>query len=100
MKEELADNETLRKKVADILSTLNNTQGKESINSTDGDCVKIHSRQGSHAGYNAQTAVDEKHGLIVSSDIANENTDIHQFAKQVNNAKTIAAILIVPFLPL
>jgi transposase len=86
MKEELADNETLRKKVADILSTLNNTQGKESINSTDGDCVKIHSRQGSHAGYNAQTAVDEKHGLIVSSDIANENTDIHQFAKQVNNA--------------
>jgi len=85
MKDELADNKTLRKKVADILSKLSK-EGKESINATDCDCVKIHSRQGSHAGYNAQTVVDEKHGLIVSSDVVKENFDNHQFAKQVNNA--------------
>jgi transposase len=85
MKEELSDNKTLRKKVADILSKLNK-EGKESINATDCNCVKIHSRQGSHAGYNAQTVVDEKHGLIVSSDVVNENFDNYQFAKQVNNA--------------
>ena len=85
MKEELSDNKTLRKKVTDILSKFNK-EGKESINATDCDCVKIHSRQGSHAGYNAQTVVDEKHGLIVSSDVVKENFDNHQFAKQVNNA--------------
>jgi transposase len=85
MKEELSDNKTLRKKVTDILSNLSK-EGKESINATDCDCVKIHSRQGSHAGYNAQTAVDEKHGLIVSSDVVKENVDNRQFAKQVNNA--------------
>jgi hypothetical protein len=85
MKEELADNKTLRKKVVDILSKLNK-EGKEFINATDCDCVRIHSRQGSHAGYNAQTVVDEKHGLIVSGDVVNDNFDNHQFAKQLDNA--------------
>ena len=85
MKKELADNETLRRKVVDILNKLN-TQGKESTNATDSDCTKIHGRQGSHAGYNVQTVVDEKHGLIVSSDVVNENNDIHQFSEQVEQA--------------
>ena len=66
MKKELADNEKLRAKVVDILNTLK-TEDKKSINSTDPDCTKIHGRQGSHAGYNAQTVVDEKHGLIANA---------------------------------
>ena len=61
-------------------------EDKKSINSTDPDCTKIHGRQGSHAGYNAQTVVDEKHGLIVSSDVVNENNDLHQFAEQIEQA--------------
>jgi transposase len=85
MKKELSDNKTLRAKVIDILDKLK-SEDKNSINATDCDCVKIHSRQGSHAGYNAQTVVDEKHGLIVSSDVVKENFDNRQFAKQVNNA--------------
>jgi len=85
MKEELADNKTLRTKVIDILDKLK-AKDKSSLNSTDYDCTKIHGRQGSHAGYNAQTVVDEKHGLIVSGDIVSENTDIHQFASQVEQA--------------
>lgn len=86
MKEELADNETLRRKVVDVLNKLN-TQGKESINATDSDCTKIHGRQGSHAGYNVQTVVDEKYGLIVSSDVVNENNDLHQFSEQIKQAQ-------------
>lgn len=85
LKEELADNKKLRAKVADILNTLN-AQDRKSINSTDSDCTKIHGRQGTHAGYNAQTVVDEKHGLIINSDVVNENNDIHQFAAQIEQA--------------
>jgi transposase len=85
MKKELADNQKLRAKVADILNALK-AEDKKSINSTDSDCVKIHGRQGSHAGYNAQTVVDEKHGLIANSDVVNENNDLHQFSSQIGQA--------------
>ncbi len=85
MKKELSDNETLKAKVVEILNKLN-TEGRKSINSTDQDCAKIHGRQGSHAGYNVQSVVDEKHGLIVSSDVVNENNDLHQFAEQIEQA--------------
>jgi len=85
MKEELKDNETLRSKVQDILSELE-AEDKKSTNTTDPDCTKIHGRQGSHAGYNMQSVVDQKHGLIVNSDVVNENTDYHQFAEQIEQA--------------
>jgi len=85
MQEELADNQKLRAKVADILNSLA-AEDRKSINAVDPDCTKIHGRQGSHAGYNAQTVVDEKHGLIVNSDVVNENNDLHQFAEQIEQA--------------
>ena len=85
MKKELADNEKLRAKVVGILNTLK-AEDKKSLNSTDPDCTNIHGRQGSHAGYNAQTVVDEKHGLIANSDVVNENNDLHQFAGQIGQA--------------
>ena len=85
MKKELSDNETLKTKVLEILNKLK-VEGKKSLNTTDSDCAKMHSRQGSHAGYNVQSVVDEKHGLIVSSDVVNENNDLHQFAEQIEQA--------------
>ncbi len=85
MKEELKDNETLKSKVKDILNELE-TEDRKSINTTDPDCTKIHGRQGSHAGFNMQSVVDQKHGLIVNSDVTNENTDYHQFAEQIEQA--------------
>ena len=85
MKKELSDNETLKTKVSDILNKLE-AEGKQSLNTTDADCTKVHGRQGSHAGYNVQSVVDEKHGLILSSDVVNENNDLHQFANQIEQA--------------
>jgi transposase len=85
MEKELADQEALRAKVLGLLKRLN-VEGQASINATDPECTKIHGRQGSHAGYNVQTVVDEKHGLIVSSDVVNENNDLHQFAEQIEQA--------------
>ncbi len=46
----------------------------------------MRSVQGSHSAYNVQSVVDEKHGLIVNSDVVSENNDIHQFADQVEQA--------------
>ena len=46
----------------------------------------MNSLQGSHAGYNVQSVVDEKHGLIVSMDPVNENNDRKQFVKQIQQA--------------
>lgn len=85
MKEELKDAQTLKSKVQDILEQLKSEKVK-SINATDPECTQFRSNQGSHAGYNVQTVVDEKHGLIVSSDVVNENNDCHQFADQIEQA--------------
>lgn len=85
MQEELADHVALRSKVADILEQLN-AESKNSINTTDNDCTKIHGRQGAHAGYNVQNVVDEKYGMIVSTDVVNENNDRNQFAVQIDQA--------------
>ena len=85
LKEELKDKETLKSKVQDIMEELK-VKDLKSINSTDSDCVKVKGRQGTHSGYNGQIVVDEKHGLIVHSDVVNENNDRNQFAEQIEQA--------------
>jgi transposase len=88
VKAQLADQHALRCKVQKILSDIER-EDRPSVNTTDPDCAKIHSRQGNHAGYNGQIVVDEKHGLIVSSDVVNENTDHQQFADQIDQANEV-----------
>lgn len=85
MKEELNDQDALKSKVKNILSELK-AEDKKSTNTTDPDCKLMHSIQGSHSAYNVQSVVDEKHGLIVNSDVVSRNNDIHQFAEQVEQA--------------
>ncbi len=45
--------------------------------------------QGSHASYNVQSVVDDKHGLIVHVDAVSEGTDVNQFANQITHAETV-----------
>lgn len=85
MKEELGNQEALKTRVKEILGEIQ-AEEKKSINTTDSDCTRTHGRGGSHAGYNVQSVVDEKNGLIVSSDVVNENNDLHQFANQIEQA--------------
>ncbi len=85
MDEDLINANDLKSKVKQILKTLEE-EGKKSINTVDPDCTRTNSIHGCHAGYNAQIAVDEKHGLIVSSEVVGENNDLKQFANQVNQA--------------
>ncbi|MCK4682717.1 IS1182 family transposase [Candidatus Bipolaricaulota bacterium] len=85
MPEELTDQQALREKVQEIIEQLE-SDSKASVNTTDSDCVRIHGRQGSHAGYNMQTVVDEKHGLIVNADVVADNNDLGQLVNQVKQA--------------
>lgn len=85
MDRQLAGEKKLKSKIEGILQLMKD-QKKTEMNGTDPDAVMFRSRQGSHAGFNAQLVTDEKHGLIVHSDVVSENTDLHQFAKQIDGA--------------
>jgi len=85
MRKELTDKKVLKVKVEKILKELQE-ENKKSINTTDSESTRINSIQGSHRGYNLQGAFDEKHGLIVNSDVVSENNDLNQFAQQIKKA--------------
>jgi len=88
LEQALADQTALKSRIKEVMARLK-AEGKTSLNTTDEECVRIHSRQGSHAGYNGQIAVDDANGLIVHSDVVTENTDDKQFANQLQQANTV-----------
>ena len=88
LEQSLADQTALKAKIEAVLARLQK-EGKTSINTTDADCVRIHSRQGSHAGYTGHIVVDDAHGLIVNSDVVAENSDNKQFANQLEQANAV-----------
>ncbi len=88
MNEKLKDQKILKSKIKGILKELEEEKQK-SLNTTDPECTRINSLQGSPAGYNLQSVVNEKHGLILASDVVSENNDLNQFAPQINRANKI-----------
>jgi len=95
MKKELRNSEQLRSTIKSILNEFEEqgattTHGKErSINRTDPDSALMRSVQGSHASYNVQSVVDEKHGLIVNTDVVQDSSDVNQFADQIIQAEEV-----------
>jgi hypothetical protein len=77
--------EKLKAKVGKTLEKLQSNR-LDHVNTTDPESARMHSRQGSHAGYNAQIVVDDQHGLILHSDVVNDNNDLGQFAEQIDRA--------------
>jgi len=88
LKEEFKDKEAYKAKVKELLAKLGES-GEKSTNTTDTECTRINSIHGSHAGYMGQIAADEKHGLIVSSDVVSENNDLYQFENQTDKANEV-----------
>lgn len=88
LREELKDNKVMKEKVEKIVKELKGND-KKSTNTTDSECVKVKSRQGTHAGYNGQITVDGKYDLIVSCDVVSESTDTGQFANQIEQANEV-----------
>lgn len=85
MGEELCDQQKLRERVTGILQELQES-GRSSLNTTDPDSIRTRSSRGAHAGYSAQIAVDNKHGLIANTDVVARSEDQGQFAEQVEAA--------------
>jgi transposase len=85
--EDLENARARKERIKEIMEELHGDKGK-TLNTVDKECTVIHGRQGSHAGYNAQVVVDDKNGLIVSSDTAATNNDMGQFSPQIKKANT------------
>jgi len=83
MDKELKDQKILKSKVKNILKEL---QEEESLNTTDPECTSIKKGKNFYAGFNFQSTVDKKKGLILSTDVVSENNDLNQFAFQINQA--------------
>jgi transposase len=60
---------------------------EKQLSTTDEDARKMRAAQGTVIGYNAQSAVDAKHKLIVAEDVTNEGTDVQQLAAVAREAK-------------
>lgn len=70
----------------ELLGRLEEEEEKQ-ISTTDSDARKMHAAQGTVIGYNAQSAVDSKHKLIVAEDVTNEGTDLQQLAAMAKEAQ-------------
>ncbi|MDZ4184117.1 MAG: IS1182 family transposase [Desulfuromonadales bacterium] len=88
MNKELAKAQDLRGRIREALDTFV-ADDRKLVNQTDPDCAIMHSVQGSHAGYNVQGVVDDKHGLIVHTDAVSETSDVNQFARQIEQANEL-----------
>ena len=86
MDEELKDQKTLKAKIKAILQEL---KEEGSFNTTDPECTSIKKGKNFYAGFNFQSTVDEKEGLILSVDVVSETNDLNQFATQINKANKI-----------
>ena len=85
---DLEDAKVLREKVKGIVQELQRSS-KPVFNTTDPDCRHVQGRQGTHAGYNVQSVVDDQHGLIVQSDVVSDVNDRHQLENQTSQANAI-----------
>jgi len=85
---ELAQAERLQERIREALEAFKESGG-EKVNLTDPDCAVMHSVQGSHASYNVQSVVDDKHGLIVHAEAVSETSDVNQFAEQIQKAQEV-----------
>lgn len=84
---ELQDSKVLKSKITDLIKKMD-TENLKKINETDSDTTLVKGRQGFYAGYNGQVVTDELNGLIVSSDVVKESTDINQFSNQISKANS------------
>jgi transposase len=88
MDKELAKNQNLKERIKEALNSFASSDRKQ-VNQTDPDCAMMHSVQGSHAGYNVQSVVDDEHGLIVQAEAVSDANDARQFARQIDQANEL-----------
>lgn len=88
MNKELTKSQSLKERIKELLPRFDSDKIKQ-VNQTDPDCRLMHSLQGSHASYNVQSVVDDKHGLIVHAEAVRDTNDSNQFAQQIEQANEL-----------
>jgi len=88
IKQNIQDKQALMNKIKNTLEILKK-DNRTQFNTTDPDCIKAKSLQGTHASYNVQSTVDEKHGLIVNAEAVSQSNDSNQLSRQVSPASGI-----------
>jgi hypothetical protein len=86
MEKQLGQAKRLKQKIRTALEEI---KGSGKVNMTDPDCSIMRSIQGSHASYNVQAVVDDKHGLLVNTEPVNDTNDFNQFARQIDAANHV-----------
>jgi transposase len=95
MRKELSSAQKLKERVEEVLQEFQEQgrttlHGKErTLNLTDPESALMKSVQGSHASYNVQSVVDDRYGLIVSTDAVSDPTDVNQFPRQIFQAEAV-----------
>jgi transposase len=75
----------------ELLAQLHESQENQ-LSTTDPDARKMHTAHGTVVGYNAQSAVDAKHKLIVADDVTSDGTDLRQLGGMAVEAKQTLAV--------
>jgi transposase len=88
LQQDLASERGRKARIEAALETLR-AEDRPHVNLTDPDCGRMHGRQGTHAGYNAQIVVDNEQGLIVHADVVSDNHDYQQFTRQITAAQEL-----------
>lgn len=86
LKKELADQETLKVTIAEIAKEMKESR-KQKLNTTDSDSFISKSDRGAKMYHNIQATVDEKHGLIINTDVVNQSVDANQLSIQTKQAQ-------------
>jgi len=76
----------LKAQIQGILQELEDDD-KTGLNTTDPESVRFRNGRSIDIGYNCQTVVDDKHGLIVHADVVSECYDQNQFSPQIEAAQ-------------
>lgn len=79
--------ESVVRAMAELAERKGRTEDELKINRVDPDSTLVKGRQGTHSGYNMQSVVDDKNGLIVHTDVVNEANDLKQLAVQIQGAE-------------
>jgi len=92
MPKELSKAKKLKESIENALAELTErgeqTKDGLRVNRVDPESVLVKSPQGTHCGYNMQSVVDDKNGLIVHTDVVSESNDLKQLAAQIQGAET------------
>jgi transposase len=86
MRNELRDQKQLKAKIGTVLAELQQ-QDKKALNTTDPESARMRNGGQIETGYNLQTVVDERHGLIVHSEVLSQSNDGGLFSSQIQGAQ-------------